>query len=37
MDLEEEPVLYSDKNTLKSDTTNEEWSSYYEEFLRKQN
>lgn len=37
MDLEEEPILYSDKNTLKSDTTNEEWSSYYEEFLRKQN
>lgn len=37
MDLEEEPILYSDKNTLKGDTTNEEWSSYYEEFLRKQN
>ncbi|WP_434291752.1 MerR family transcriptional regulator [Clostridium botulinum] len=35
MDLEEEPILYSDKNTLKSDTTNEEWSSYYEEFFKK--
>ncbi|WP_339328158.1 MerR family transcriptional regulator [Clostridium botulinum] len=35
MDLEEEPILYSDKNTLKGDTTNEEWSSYYEEFFKK--
>lgn len=35
MDFEEEPILYSDKNTLKSDTTNEEWSSYYEEFFKK--
>ncbi|WP_341392028.1 MerR family transcriptional regulator [Clostridium botulinum] len=35
MDLEEEHILYSDKNTLKSDTTNEEWSSYYEEFFKK--
>ncbi|WP_313890083.1 MerR family transcriptional regulator [Clostridium botulinum] len=35
MDLEEELILCSDKNTLKSDTTNEEWSSYYEEFFKK--
>ncbi|WP_341349349.1 MerR family transcriptional regulator [Clostridium botulinum] len=35
MDLEKEPILYSNKNTLKSDTTNEEWSSYYEEFFKK--
>ncbi|WP_434301855.1 MerR family transcriptional regulator [Clostridium botulinum] len=35
MDLGEETILYSDKNTLKSDTTNEEWSSYYEEFFKK--
>lgn len=35
MELEEEPILYSDKNTLKSDTTNEEWSSCYEEFFKK--
>ncbi len=35
MDLEEEPILYSDKNPLKSDTSNEEWSDYYEEFFKK--
>ncbi|MEY8544866.1 MerR family DNA-binding transcriptional regulator [Clostridium sporogenes] len=35
MDIKEEPILYSDKNPLKSDTSNEEWSDYYEEFFKK--
>lgn len=35
MDLQEEPILYSEKNALESDTSNEEWSDYYDEFLKK--
>lgn len=35
MDIKEQPILYSDKNPLKSDTSNEEWSDYYEEFFKK--
>lgn len=35
MNLEEESILYSERNILENDTSSEEWSDYYDEFLKK--